>query len=199
LTAFVEKESKRWVNVGTGKLEYIEVSEAGKLVQEALTILSMPAPAPASHESERESLRREVIEAIANDCELYAKTHGSNIIVVADDWKPGDPERIEPRDTLFKAAAALRETREALEKVDPELAKVLTDNAAYVPAIRAKVIEECARCVPTHWCDVLLTGPEALKGAFGARAIESLLRGIQDRIRALASPVIPAPAAKTDE
>src|SRR6185312_14734479 len=45
LTAFVEKESKRWVNVGTGKLEYIEVSEAGKLVQEALTILSMPAPA----------------------------------------------------------------------------------------------------------------------------------------------------------
>lgn len=52
---------------------------------------------------------------------------------------------------------------------------------------RERVIEGCARCVPTNWTDVLLTGPEAPKGNFDARAIEQLLRGIQDRIRALKS------------
>jgi hypothetical protein len=39
--------------------------------------------------------------------------------------------------------------------------------------------------VPTNWCDPLLTGPDAIKGPpYDGRAIEKLLRGVQDRIRA---------------
>jgi hypothetical protein len=45
-------------------------------------------------------------EALASDCELYAKII-EGIVVVANDWKPGDPERREPRETLLKAATAL--------------------------------------------------------------------------------------------
>lgn len=51
--------------------------------------------------------------------------------------------------------------------------------------IRDLVIEECARLVPTNWCDPLLTGPEAPKGPLNNRDVERLLRGIQDRIRDL--------------
>lgn len=46
-------------------------------------------------------------EELIRDCELYARVT-VGVTVVADDWKPGDPERREPRDTLLKAAAALR-------------------------------------------------------------------------------------------
>ena len=52
---------------------------------------------------------------------------------------------------------------------------------------RNAVIEECAKCVPTNWCDVLLTGPDAPKGPFDNRGVEQLLRGVQDRIRSLKS------------
>lgn len=52
---------------------------------------------------------------------------------------------------------------------------------------RDLVIEECAKCVPTNWCDELLTGPGAPKGPLDNRGVEQLLRGIQDRIRSLAS------------
>lgn len=44
--------------------------------------------------------------------------------------------------------------------------------------------ERCAKCVPTNWCDSLLTGRDAPKPPLGERSIEALLRGIQDRIRA---------------
>jgi hypothetical protein len=44
---------------------------------------------------------------LADDCELYAKII-EGITVVANDWKEGDPERKEPRETLLKAAAAIR-------------------------------------------------------------------------------------------
>lgn len=45
--------------------------------------------------------------ALADDCEKYAEII-EGIIVVANDWRPGDSERREPRETLLKAAAALR-------------------------------------------------------------------------------------------
>lgn len=52
---------------------------------------------------------------------------------------------------------------------------------------RAAIVEECAKCVPTNWCDVLLTGPEAGKTPLDCRGVEKLLRGIQDRIRSLSA------------
>lgn len=52
--------------------------------------------------------------------------------------------------------------------------------------VRAATIEECAKCVPTNWCDALLSGPDAPRNLpFSNRDVEQLLRGIQDRIRAL--------------
>jgi hypothetical protein len=51
---------------------------------------------------------------------------------------------------------------------------------------RTAIIEECAKCVPTNWCDALLTGPGAGPFADG-RKVEALLRGVQDRIRALSN------------
>jgi hypothetical protein len=50
--------------------------------------------------------------------------------------------------------------------------------------IREEIIDECARCVPTNWCDSLLTGPSKV-GNLPGRETEALLRGIQDRIHAL--------------
>lgn len=58
---------------------------------------------------------------------------------------------------------------------------------------RQNLIEECAKCVPTNWCDVLLTGPDAPKGSLTNRDVERLLRGIQDRIRALSTTGQPKP------
>ena len=49
---------------------------------------------------------------------------------------------------------------------------------------RDSAIEECVKCVPTTWLDPLLTGPNAI-GDLPERETEALLRGIQDRIRAL--------------
>lgn len=52
---------------------------------------------------------------------------------------------------------------------------------------RAAALAEAARLVPTNWIDPLLTGPDAVigNGTADGRQIEALLRGIQDRIRAL--------------
>lgn len=55
--------------------------------------------------------------------------------------------------------------------------------------VRDTVIEECARAVPGNWCDPLLTGPGTTRPPLDNRAIEQLLRGIQDRIRALKGAV----------
>jgi hypothetical protein len=52
-----------------------------------------------------------------------------------------------------------------------------------IERIRAIERERCAKLVPTNWCDVLLTGPDAARPPLGERGIEALLRGIQDRIR----------------
>lgn len=52
-----------------------------------------------------------------------------------------------------------------------------------IDVIRHTIIDECAKCVPTNWCDPLLTGPNV--GDLPARETEALLRGIQDRIRSL--------------
>jgi len=43
--------------------------------------------------------------------------------------------------------------------------------------------ERCAKLVPTNWLDPLLTGDGVTRPPLGERAIEALLRGIQDRIR----------------
>lgn len=53
---------------------------------------------------------------------------------------------------------------------------------------RAAIIEECAKAVPSNWCDVLLTGAGAGPTPLDCRDVEKLLRGIQDRIRGLAVP-----------
>jgi hypothetical protein len=53
-----------------------------------------------------------------------------------------------------------------------------------IDVIRNAIIDECARCVPANWCDPLLTGPDKV-GDLPARETEALLRGVQDRIRAL--------------
>lgn len=67
------------------------------------------------------------------------------------------------------------------------LTKAERQQAAVDIACRNAVIDECAKCVPTNWCDVLLTGKGA--GPFAdCRPIEALLRGVQDRIRALKLP-----------
>lgn len=50
--------------------------------------------------------------------------------------------------------------------------------------IRNAVIDECARCIPTNWCDSMLSGPNAVRD-LPARQTEELLRRIQDRIRSL--------------
>jgi hypothetical protein len=50
---------------------------------------------------------------------------------------------------------------------------------------RDTIIDECAKLVPTNWCDHLLTGPGAPRVPLDCRGVEQLLRGIQDRIRAL--------------
>ena len=62
-------------------------------------------------------------------------------------------------------------------------------------AIRAEAVEECARCVPTNWLDELLTGKTAGPHPLGNRGVEQLLRGVQDRIRAL----IPSPPTEGKE
>lgn len=61
--------------------------------------------------------------------------------------------------------------------------------AAEIERLREAVVgerERCAKRVPTNWLDSLLTGPRKVgELPFGAREIEALLRGVQDRIRAL--------------
>ena len=56
---------------------------------------------------------------------------------------------------------------------------------ARVEAIEAATIERCLATVPSNWCDVLLTGPDAPKGAWGCSDIERLLRAIRAALRAL--------------
>lgn len=51
-----------------------------------------------------------------------------------------------------------------------------------------RAVEDAAKCVPTNWVDHLLTGPEANMKNCDCREIERLLRGVQDRIRAIAAP-----------
>lgn len=59
----------------------------------------------------------------------------------------------------------------------------------FARAIEAETIAKCAKQVPTNWTDSLLTGKDGIKGPpYDCREIEKLLRGTQDRIRALSSP-----------
>lgn len=45
--------------------------------------------------------------------------------------------------------------------------------------------EACAACVPTNWCDPMLTGPDAVIGQpADCRDIEAVLRGVKARILA---------------
>jgi hypothetical protein len=53
--------------------------------------------------------------------------------------------------------------------------------------VRDLVIEECARAVPTNWCDSLLTGPKAVVGDLPGSAVERLLLAVAERIRGLKS------------
>lgn len=51
--------------------------------------------------------------------------------------------------------------------------------------VERETIERCLNEIPTNWCDPLLTGPTAVIKDQDCRQIEALLRGIQDRLRAL--------------
>lgn len=62
---------------------------------------------------------------------------------------------------------------------------LLIDCRNELGAIEAQAVERCANEVPTNWLDPLLTGPKAVIKGLDNRQIEALLRGIQDRIRAL--------------
>jgi hypothetical protein len=47
-------------------------------------------------------------------------------------------------------------------------------------------ISAAEKCVPTNWCDDILTGKDGIgKPPYDCRHIEKLLRGVQDKIRAL--------------
>jgi hypothetical protein len=50
------------------------------------------------------------------------------------------------------------------------------------------LVEDCASCVPTNWLDPLLTGDGAPKLPLDEPAVERLLRGVAERIRALKTP-----------
>lgn len=65
---------------------------------------------------------------IVQDCELYAKVI-EGIVVVADDWKPSDPVRREPRETLLRAAAEIRKLRLRLEYMESKYGKIDWDAA----------------------------------------------------------------------
>jgi len=65
----------------------------------------------------------------------------------------------------------------------------LTDKRTRAILSREAIIEQCARSVPTHWRDSLLSDPDAPKVPMDNRGVEKLLLGIRNRIRALkASP-----------
>lgn len=64
--------------------------------------------------------------------------------------------------------------------------KVLDELVNAIMEARKVAIEECAKAVPTNWCDSLLTGPKGERVPLSAGGVERLLRGIQDRIRTLA-------------
>lgn len=51
--------------------------------------------------------------------------------------------------------------------------------------VEVETVERASRCIPTSWLDPLLTGDDVKRPPLGAREIEALLRGIQDRVRSL--------------
>ena len=60
-----------------------------------------------------------------------------------------------------------------------------------------KLIQDAAACVPTNWCDSLLTGPEGIGlPPYDCPKIERLLRGVQERIKALSTRAAAEAAAK---
>jgi hypothetical protein len=71
---------------------------------------------------------------------------------------------------LYKSEAALLSERELVKEL-------------------RRALDEAAKAVPTNWLDPLLIGPDAVlpkDGAYNPRHIEALLRGVRDRICALA-------------
>ena len=54
-----------------------------------------------------------------------------------------------------------------------------------IALIRAEVLEEAARNVPTTWLDPLLTGPGATELPLDEPGVEKLCRGISAAIRAM--------------
>ena len=57
-----------------------------------------------------------------------------------------------------------------------------------------EALESAEKCVPTNWCDELLSGPKAPRGDLKAPDVERLLRGVIDRIRAVKAVLSPKPA-----
>lgn len=98
-----------------------------------------------------------------------------------DDLRPGEPKigvvQAE-RNAAFIAALSPQAVLELIAEVE---------------TARERALEEASACVPTSWLSSLLTGPVASpsgpsgarKVGFSERDIETLLLGIQDKIRSL--------------
>lgn len=84
---------------------------------------------------------------------------------------------------IVLSATAMRLIAEAKSRVSSG-AQVRT--GAYAEGRAAGIAEErerCAKLVPTNWCDNLLSGKDAPKLPMDGHGVETLLRGIRDRIR----------------
>ena len=78
-------------------------------------------------------------------------------------------------------AAGHRDCRMEIDQLRKELA----ESEAQREAMRAKVWEEAAKCVPYSWLDELLSGPEAANVTPGPE-VAKLLDGIRKRMKAKA-------------
>lgn len=59
---------------------------------------------------------------IIDRCRHYAQVIKRRLIAVDEDWRPGDPESWEPRETLLEAAQTIADLREQISKLaDPNV------------------------------------------------------------------------------
>lgn len=84
----------------------------------------------------------------------------------------------------FKARCVGTYKGEPILADDPSVTYVMV-NKADLDALQARV-RELEGCIPTNWCDPLLTGPDAAlsdnAGHWGCPDIERLLQGLRSRM-----------------
>jgi hypothetical protein len=80
-----------------------------------------------------------------------------------------------------------------LEKLYDEYRERALAAEAQLSQAKAAALEEAARCVPSNWCDSMLTGPDKVAEFDDGPAVELLLNAVRNRIRALIDTPAPAP------